>query len=387
VIAHVLTSNRMGGIASLVLPALRDLGLPVRATFLVEERCGAAGRGSVERAARLGLDFDEIRVRSRLDLGAVRELADLLAWHRPVIAHGHDAKASTYLLAAARLAGSAAALVSTHHGIHGRPDLRTRFYERLYAHAMLRGFDRVLAVSAADQRELESLLGAGKVHLHLNGADAVRVAEDERARRAAEIRRGWPLPASARAPGTLLVGIVGRLSREKRHGRALQVAAALAERDPALAWHLVCFGAGPLEGKLRARVDALGLRSRASFLGFRADIGDELAGFDVLLSLSDAEGLPVNLIEAGWAGTPVLATHVGGVGDLLGDPPAGVLVDRDATPGAMAAALHGLLAAAPLRAQLGRALQARVEVSFSRAAWIDRLRGLYSPWIAEEARV
>jgi glycosyltransferase involved in cell wall biosynthesis len=376
VILHVLSSNRMGGIASLVLPALPELGLPVRVAFLVEERCGAAGRGGVERAARLGLDVDEIPVRSRVDPGAVRRLAALLAARRPRIGHGHDVKASIYLLAAARLARSGAALVSTHHGIHGRPDLRTRLYERFYTHAALRGFDRVLAVSASDERELIRLLGAGRVRLHRNGADARRVVPDERAGVGREIRRRWPL---ALEPDTLLVGVVGRLSPEKRHDRALAVAAALAERDPALRWHLACFGAGPLEAELRARAAALGLAGRVSFPGFRAGIGDELAGFDVLLSLSDAEGLPISLIEAGWAATPVLATRVGGVAEVVGD--AGRLVAPRDAPAVIAAALHELLASAAERARLGRALQARVGASFSRAAWIAGLLELYRPWL------
>jgi len=370
----------MGGIASVVLPALPHLGVPVKVAFLVEDRCGAAGRGGVESAARLGLDFVEIRVRSRLDFDAVRRLAELLRVDRPRIAHGHDVKASTYLLAAARVARSGAALFSTHHGIHGRPDLKTRFYERFYAHGVLRGFDRVLAVSGADAGELAALLGGNCVRLHRNGADARRVGPEERARVSEEIRRRWPLPPEARAPGMLLLGVVGRLSAEKRHDRALAIAAALHELDPALPWHLVVFGAGPAEAEIRARVDRLGLGARVTLAGLRRGVGDELAALDVLLSTSDAEGLPISLIEAGWAATPVLATRVGGVEEVLGD--AGVLVAPNDAPPATARRLHGLLVDPAERARLGAALQRRVAGSFSRAAWLARLRELYGTWIA-----
>src|SRR5262249_25451084 len=166
---------------------------------------------------------------------------------------------------------------------------------------------------------------------------------------------------------------------EKRPGRALAVAQALAEIDPALRWHIVCFGTGPLEAELRARTSAMGLDGRVSFPGFRAGIGDELAGFDVLLSVSDAEGLPITLIEAGWAAMPVLATRVGGVAEVVGD--AGVLVAPTDPPALLAGALHGLLVSGDERARLGRALQARVEASFSRAAWVERLREVYQPWL------
>src|SRR5262249_39348693 len=84
-IVHVPPSSRMGGIASLVLPALRELGAPIKAAFLVEERCGAPGRRGFESAVAQGLDAVEIKVRSRLDLAAVRRLAELLRSERPWI--------------------------------------------------------------------------------------------------------------------------------------------------------------------------------------------------------------------------------------------------------------------------------------------------------------
>ncbi len=52
-------------------------------------------------------------------------------------------------------------------------------------------------------------------------------------------------------------------------------------------------------------------------MGYRDDVGRELAGLDLVLSFSKAEGLPINLIEAGWAGTPVMSMLVGGVKDLI----------------------------------------------------------------------
>jgi glycosyltransferase involved in cell wall biosynthesis len=110
-----------------------------------------------------------------------------------------------------------------------------------------------------------------------------------------------------------------------------------------------------------------------------------MAGFDVLLSLSDAEGLPLNLIEAGWAATPVFATRVGGVADLVDGlssrPAAGALVDAGDSAEGMADRLAGLLGDAPRRTALGAELQARVRDRFSRRAWLTRLEELYAPYL------
>ncbi len=382
-VVHIFNSSRVSGPETLALPALGQLGVPVAVIFLSEERCGVAGRRAIVYAGQLGLQVHEVKVRRRGDLAAVRTLGYLLSALGPKIAHAHDVKASTYLLAAARTSNYAGAIYSTHHGIHGRPDWKTKLYERFYSHGILPRFDRVLAVSSADRAEL---IGRGldpeKVQLHLNGADARAVSPAERPALSRRIRAAWGVPVEP-----LIIGLVGRLSFEKRHDRALAVAWQLERLMPELDWRLVCFGFGKLEAELAAQTARLGLEKRVQWMGYRPRVGDEMAGFDLLLSLSDAEGLPINLIEAGWAATPVLATAVGGVCDLLGQPPAGVLVRPSDDPARIAQQIR-LLAEAPARREgLGRALRDRVIQKFSRRAWLDRLRELYAPYLSDARQV
>ena len=374
-ILHVLNSSKVGGVEGAVLRNISRLSEPVGTVFLLEERCpgGTAGR---DYAAALGLPVSEIQVRSRIDRQAVRDLAQAFARLVPRIVHAHDVKASTYALLAARLAGLDAALFSTHHGIHGRPDGKTRFYERFYTKVVLPRYDRVLAVSLADGEELAEALGP-RVRVHLNGIDGRRVAPEDRPRVSAAIRAAWPvLPEDA-----AILGVVARLSPEKGHGRVLEVCAALRQRYPTLRWHLICFGAGPLADSLARRTVALHLDDRVTWAGNRPGVGDELAGLDVLLSMSIAEGLPLNVIEAGWAATPVVATAVGGTTDLIGDPPAGVLVPPWEATEAIADRIAALLHDPSLARAMGKALQARVVSRFSGGVWRERLLELYGPFL------
>jgi len=133
--------------------------------------------------------------------------------------------ASTYALLAAKLAGNGAALFSTHHGIHGRPDGRTRFYERFYTRVVLPRYDRVLSVSLADGEELAEMLGP-RVRVHMNGVDGRPVAVEDRPRVRAEIRAAWPkLPRVSERPNRWLTrnallcfgnrSVVGRLTTVK----------------------------------------------------------------------------------------------------------------------------------------------------------------------------
>jgi glycosyltransferase involved in cell wall biosynthesis len=203
------------------------------------------------------------------------------------------------------------------------------------------------------------------------------VAPEDRPRASAAIRAAWPvLPEDA-----AVLGVVARLSPEKGHGRVLEVCAALRQRYPTLRWHLICFGAGPLADSLARRTVALHLDDRVTWAGNRPGVGDELAGLDVLLSMSIAEGLPLNVIEAGWAATPVVATAVGGTTDLIGDPPAGVLVPPWEATEAIADRIAALLYDPSLASAMGKALQARVVSRFSGGVWRERLLELYGPFL------
>src|SRR5438876_1411561 len=180
-IVHVFNSSKVGGPESLVLPALGNIGLPHAVIFLLETRCGEKGRRGFEYAKSLGLPAYEVTVSSRIDRSAVRRLAELFARLDVAVVHAHDVKASTYSLLAAKTGRSPAALFSTHHGIHGRPDRKAILYESFYARVVLPWFDRVLAVSSADHAELIARgLGCRRVRLHLNGLDARCVASAER---------------------------------------------------------------------------------------------------------------------------------------------------------------------------------------------------------------
>lgn len=131
---------------------------------------------------------------------------------------------------------------------------------------------------------------------------------------------------------------VARLSRQKNHDVLLGAFAKLRRRSPTA--RLLLAGEGPEEARLRRRADRLGLEA-VEFLGQRQDVPRLLASADLLVLASAFEGLPLVVLEAMAAGTPVIATRIGGVCEVLGDdhpwlvPPG----DRRALSDAMSDAL------------------------------------------------
>lgn len=113
--------------------------------------------------------------------------------------------------------------------------------------------------------------------------------------------------------------------------------------DPSLQVRWTHIGNGPLLDEVRAyAASRLGARAEAIFKGYMTQ-AEVLAlyreeAFDLIVNLSDSEGIPVSLMEAASAGIPIVATDVGGSAEILaGDN--GVLVAADADTATIAAAI------------------------------------------------
>jgi glycosyltransferase involved in cell wall biosynthesis len=125
-------------------------------------------------------------------------------------------------------------------------------------------------------------------------------------------------------------------------------------------------GDGPDRGEVEAEIVKLGVEGRVKLAGERSDVPALLADSDVFVLSSRSEGLPVSVLEAMAAELPVVASDVGGLGELVVDGETGLLVPSG-DPAALAEALGRLLDDRELRQKLGAAGRARAEASFDLA--------------------
>jgi glycosyltransferase involved in cell wall biosynthesis len=367
-VQHLFNSSVVSGPETLVLPNLAA-GAHRPTILLLSETRLAEGAAKVAKYARdLGLPAAEIPVERRFDRRAIGALAHRLAEAPPKILHTHGPKATLYALLAIRSIAPSLRprLVTTHHGVRAFDrSWRLAFFARVYERHTIPRCDRCLTVCSSDRALLiDRGIAAEKIAIHLNGIDRPPLSDGKQARAA------WELDG-------FLVGVVGRLSPEKRHREIFEVIRFVRAQRPALPIRLLCFGSGPLERELRAAASSTGIGDRVHFLGYRENVAAELPGLDLVLSLSRTEGLPISLIEAGWAARAVVARGVDGIRDLISDGKSGILVDEAASPAEIAAQV-GILAGDPSRAaSLGSALHDRVRDRFSRNAWLTRLDAIY----------
>ncbi len=174
--------------------------------------------------------------------------------------------------------------------------------------------------------------------------------------------------------GTRLI-FVGRLAAVKGVPVLLEAFAAARRARPDLTLTLV--GDGPDRPVLEADAARLGIAGAVRFAGYRAqdEVADLLASHDALVLPSFAEGVPVVLMEALAAYMPVIATAVGGVGELVKDGETGLLV-APGDAGALQAAIAALLDDAEIRDRMGAAGRARVAADFDARAEAARLATL-----------
>ena len=307
------------------------------------------------------------------DLRTLINLFRELRSFRPHIVHTHMAKAGLLgriATAAHNLTrGSAprARVVHTYHGhvLEGyfRPLVSRTFIalERLLAHAS----DRLVAISPRIRDELQRTYRIGldpqyrTVPLGFDLAAFAAIKGDERGD--ARLKLGLP-------PQAAVVTTVGRLTAIKQTHLFLQVIAQLAAgRSDVLA---VIAGDGELREDLTALAASLGIADRVRWLGWQRDLVPVYTATDVFLLTSRNEGTPVAIIEAMASAVPVVSTDVGGVGDVIESPDAGLVVPPDDVAG-LVAAIDRLLSDDNLRARIAVHSRARVLERYG----IDRLLG------------
>jgi glycosyltransferase involved in cell wall biosynthesis len=150
--------------------------------------------------------------------------------------------------------------------------------------------------------------------------------------------------------------MIARLHEEKGHRFLFAAVPEILARVPGVTFLLV--GEGPHQAELEAEVQARGLGPVVRFLGRRNDIPEliKLATVVVLPSLAESFGFV--LAEAMSLGTPVVATRIGGIPEVVSDGETGLLVPpRDAT--LLADAICRVLDNQTWAKALGRAGKAR----------------------------
>ena len=315
------------------------------------------------------------RVTPREDVRSFQQLRSIIRRLRPDIVHTHTPKASL-LGQYAALSSGTRVRVHTIHGLYFPASARgSRLLPFLALEwTTMAPAHRVLSQSSEDVRTClrYRLCSADRLRYLGNGIDVDRFRPPS----AAEV-------VAARAslalrPSDRVVGIVGRLVREKGYLEFFAAAAILIRGHPDVRFLVI----GPEEPD---KTDAIsnrdaarfGLGDRIQFLGMRTDVERLYWAMDILAFPSHREGFPRTPMEASACGCPVVAADVRGSREAVRPGFNGELVPvRD--PTALARAIDGLLRDDARRTALGRSARNLALAEFDQRLVFERVATAYS---------
>ena len=366
-IVQVIPSLRVGGLEHVAVRLVNHL-VPLAEQAVVTP----AGSGPLGEHVPAGVAVFPLGERHRPDRWNALRMARLFRKLRPDIVHTRNWTCIDAIIGA-RLAGVPVVI----HGEHGRDaaDPEGRNPRRKQIRRILAPFvTEFVTVSRDLARWLveEVRVPARKVRTIYNGVDTERYARGDRA----AARHALGIPGDWAVAGT-----VGRLDPVKDQAGLIRAFAQTRTGKSAL----VIAGDGPSRQQLEAVVKELAVGHRVRLLGERSDVPTILRALDVFVLPSLGEGISNAILEAMATGLPVIATRVGGNGELVSDGMTGRLVEPRC-PGALAEALTAYFEN-PARARAhGAAGRERAVDEFGLERMLAGYAALYRQYATLEAR-
>lgn len=316
-----------------------------------------------------GAEVVNLEARNLRDREGFRRLAALVRDRGIDVIHAHLTYASIWGALVARR--TRVPLVATLHTLPlpRRPWTRDGVRQAIMAWLLRKRAARVVAVSRAqaDAWVARGLVPRSQVAVVPNGVEL-----------AARPRAGATTTSPGRSAGPwgenhLVLGTAAVLREGKGIDVLLRAVARLAGTHDV---ELKIAGDGPLRVELAGEAERLGLGGRVEWLGYRDDVPELVATFDLFVHPALFDALPTAILEAMAAGVPVVASATGGIPEIVVEGETGLLV----APGdeeALATAIGRLVRHRTMLRELGAGGRRRAEEEFSTKRWVERLETIY----------
>jgi sugar transferase (PEP-CTERM/EpsH1 system associated) len=362
-VAHVVLNLDIGGLEQIVISLVKNSD-PDRFRHLVY--CLGSGGTLADGLRNDGFPVTAMNKPEGLRLTLPLRLMKLFRREKVKVVHSHNYGALIYGEVAAKLAGAAGTVFTS----HGRRSAHQRINPFLVRH--LNFVSKAVGVSEDTTDLLMETSGfpPGRTLTIINGLDVKRFGGTIDVRRKKE--------ELGMAGAEHIVGIVARLSADKDHANLLNAYALILAKRTDIA--LLIIGDGPLKETLLRQSAELKPGARVVFLGDRLDVPEILKVLDLFVLSSVSEGLAVTLLEAMASELPIVATAVGGNPEVVIHNETGIIVPPQ-DPAALAEAITWMIDHPEEAVRMGRRGRQRVIEHFSLEAMVHQYENLYESLI------
>ena len=270
----------------------------------------------------------------------LKKLVGIIKSIHPDVIHSHGYKGNIFLAFGLRFFIRKPMITTMHGWVSvGKGFSRLRVYEWLDSFAV-RWFDGIVLVSEKmmNHRRIQgwSVGLRSKVLTIENGISEIAEPVDE----------GFLQQLKDYSDGSLLIGSVGRMSKEKGYQFLIPAFSRLLEhRDDV---RLVLIGAGSYQEVLDRLIDEHQLEGKVWITGYVENAGAAVGELDIYVCSSLTEGLPITLLEAMRESVPIISTAISNIPALLQNGRGGSLVAPSDTE-ALADTIEALLVSDTLR--------------------------------------
>ncbi len=353
-ILHIEWSDGWGGQEMRVIEESRGIAAKGhRVVIVARKQCQI-----LAKAREAGLETRELEMRRSLDLRAMKQLRALIRAEKVDILNTHSS-VDSWIGAFARK-GTSAKLVRTRHLFAPVGNHPFNFVYKMADAVVTTGEhvrQRLIEVNGLKGEKVVSIPTGVDVDFFSPRAADV------------EVKRKLGIPDASR-----VVSIVGILRKIKRHDLFLAAAEILREHDAGL--RFVIAGDGPQKENIEKLIAEKKLGDCVVMAGHQSDVRPIFALSDVVVLCSDSEGVPQSVAQALAMARSVVATNVGGVGELVKNGETGLLVAANDTR-ALAEGVKRFLNDAGFATKCGERGREQVRKNFSKDGMIEQTLELY----------
>ena len=362
-VAHVVLNLDIGGLEQIVISLVKN-SAPDRFRHLVY--CLGSGGTLADELRKNGFPVTAMNKPEGLSLTLPLRLMRLFRREKVKVVHSHNYGALVYGEVAAKLAGVAGTVYTS----HGRRSAHQKINPYL-----VRYFNYVNKAVGVSEDTTDLLMETSGFPLDrtmtiINGLDVKRFGG------AVDVQRKKEELGIAGAEH--VIGIVARLSADKDHKSLLEAYALILAKRTDIT--LLIVGDGPLKNELLHKSTELNLGPKVVFLGDRLDVPEILKVLDLFVLSSVTEGLAVTLLEAMASDLPIVATEVGGNPEVVVHDETGIIVPPQ-NPARLAEAMNWMIDHREEAARMGRRGKERVIEHFSIEAMVRQYEDLYESFI------
>ena len=220
------------------------------------------------------------------------------------IVHCHNLKALIFSVVAKFFLMARYKVVFTQH---------TSYLKRPAFHRVIfRYVDAYIAICSVAASSFAEIVPKNKIVIVRNGVNVSREGD-----------------SSLRVAGKCNIGMIARFHPVKNHQLLVKSIDILKNNNQIHDFHFTLIGDGSEIESIKSQIKFMGCDDVVNFCGALESASKYIDGFDYLLLCSKNEGMPITILEALAKNTPVIATDVGGVSDLIADSVNGFLVKND----------------------------------------------------------